>query len=102
MGSWSERAARWESDVFRTNLTEFESISADEAIQEALLLGLRIAEGVDVEAVASLRGGTAFPPERARTLEKLCAEGLILRDGDHLRLPRSEWIFADRTIRELL
>src|SRR5690606_17380527 len=54
MSSWSERAARWESDVFRTNLTEFESISADEAIQEALLLGLRIAEGVDVEAVASL------------------------------------------------
>ena len=102
MSHWKEQTPRTESDVFRTQLAEFETISPAEAIQEALLLGLRIAEGVDVESVATLRGGIAFPPERGQALEKLCAKGRILRDGHHLRLPRSEWIFADRTIRELL
>lgn len=89
-------------EPFGEKLADSERISPDEAVQEGLLLGLRLKDGFELESLAQLRGATALPPERAKNLEKLCAEGRIRRIGNRLSLPKNEWIFADRTIRELL
>lgn len=78
-----------------------EPLGPKELVNEALLLGLRLAEGVDLGAVGARLGVDAVGP-RARTIDALEGQGLLVRQGDRLRVPAGRWLLADHVIRRLM
>jgi putative oxygen-independent coproporphyrinogen III oxidase len=69
---------------------------------ERLLLGLRLAEGVDLDALSRETGIDARTPARERAIEKLVREERLIQDGARLRIPERAWLFADAVIRDLV
>jgi oxygen-independent coproporphyrinogen-3 oxidase len=98
---------RYLASDFRAPFTDstcavIEPLDAETQLRERIMLGLRLAEGLDLEQAARALGIEALTPERARSLEKLERRGRLERNGPHLRIPRSQWLFADGIIAELL
>ena len=60
-------------------------ISQQSALEEAFFLGLRLARGVDLKQVAAEFGDDAIETFSA-TMADLADSGLLLRDGDSIRL----------------
>jgi putative oxygen-independent coproporphyrinogen III oxidase len=91
---YGERAATPEVEVFE------EALSAEDLIREALMLGLRTAEGVDL---ASLRERTGVDPlaGRARSIERRLARGDLVREGEWLRVPHRRWLMLDGIVADL-
>lgn len=87
-------------DAVRENglgwLTESE-LTGEEAADEALLMGLRIDDGVDVERVASLRGRPLNP----RALDWLAGEGFITFADGRVKLTPRGRIVANSVAAEL-
>lgn len=83
-------------------VSEIERLTPEISLAERLMLGLRLAEGIDVEAAAAEVGAEPWPKERERTVERLAARGRIVRDGPRLRIPYEAWLLADATIASLL
>ncbi len=73
------------------------ALSAEEQADEMLLMGLRIAEGVDLERVEALRGRSAD----ARAVAWLEEGGFILREGARVRLTARGRTLANRIAAEL-
>lgn len=67
---------------------------------EALLMGLRLGEGVDLGRVAMLAGGTA-PLDRA-ALARIAAQGLAVLEGDRLRVTEAGMPVLEAILRELV
>jgi len=88
--------------IFPGAVVEQEPIDALTALRERVMLGLRLAEGLDVAAVATELGVEPPAPPRARTLARLVAQGRLVVDKDRWKIPRSAWLLADGTIAELL
>lgn len=99
MSAFSRASAH---DPFEEQLSERELIDGETSLKEALLLGLRLAEGVDVERIAALHHTDPWPQERTRAAQKLERRGKLLRRGGKLSIPREHWLFADGIIRDLL
>jgi putative oxygen-independent coproporphyrinogen III oxidase len=81
---------------------ETEVIDDETALKERILLGLRLATGVDLGREARALGLSPWNPERERAAERLVKRGRLAREGDRLWVPKSAWLFADGTISELL
>jgi oxygen-independent coproporphyrinogen-3 oxidase len=80
-------------------ITEEAPLSPVEAADEALVMGLRLLEGVDVEAIAQRFGVPAIVDwERA---ERLVGSGHLLRDGTRLTLPLSGRLLLDHLLGEI-
>lgn len=88
--------------VFPGAVVEQESIDAHTAFRERLMLGLRLAEGLDVAAAATELGVEPPAPSRTRALARLVAQARLVVEGDRWRIPRSAWLLADGTIAALL
>ncbi len=82
--------------------TDIERIDGDTALKERIMLGLRLASGLDLESAAAELGVRAWDPERRRAAERLSARGRLSIEGSRLFVPKSAWLFADGTIAELL
>jgi len=96
-------AADWgHSELGRSLVPEHEPIDAETALRERILLGLRLAEGLDLRAVAQALGVPAWTDERRRAAARLVERGRLEVDGDVLRIPKHAWLFADGTIAALL
>ncbi|WP_404336840.1 radical SAM family heme chaperone HemW [Sphingomonas sp. MMS12-HWE2-04] len=67
---------------------------------EALLMGLRLAEGIDLARVATLAGGTA--PLDWDALALLERQGLAARDGGRLRITDTGMPVLEAILRELV
>jgi putative oxygen-independent coproporphyrinogen III oxidase len=100
---------RYASSVGSANLwsisplvSDSELIDAETQFRERLLLGLRIAEGLDLAVAARETGAQAWTPERERAAARLVRDGRLEQSGDRLRIPPQAWLFADAVIRELL
>ncbi len=78
-----------------------EALSPDALLRERIMLGLRMAEGVDLGQAGRDLGVAPFTTERERTIEKLAARGRLVRDGSTLRIPREAWLFTDDTAARL-
>ncbi len=81
---------------------ELEPIDAETALTERILLGLRLTEGVDLEAAARALGVDAFPEARARVKARLLERGDLEAHGSRLAIPRDRWLRADDIIARLL
>jgi oxygen-independent coproporphyrinogen-3 oxidase len=73
-----------------------EALSAEEAAEEYLLMGLRLAEGIDLARLAEL--GCALDENRTAALE---ADGLIRRDGNRLAATPRGRLVLNRLILDL-
>lgn len=82
-------------------VSAIELIDDETALRERLLLSLRLAEGIDLDAACRDLDVDPFTPERVRSIERLVAHGRLVRDGGILRIPKSAWLYADGTIAEL-
>jgi putative oxygen-independent coproporphyrinogen III oxidase len=78
-----------------------EELSAEDLMKERIMLGLRLADGFDIEHAAEDLGVPALPEHRARALSQLELRGRIIVDGTRLRIPTREWLFADDTAARL-
>jgi putative oxygen-independent coproporphyrinogen III oxidase len=78
-------------------LASDEALSAGEAAEEYLLMGLRLSEGIDLGRLASLNG-QRLADERVRAL---AGDGLLKRDGDRLAVTPKGRLVLNRLILEL-
>jgi putative oxygen-independent coproporphyrinogen III oxidase len=88
------RAASPEVEVFE------EALDAQAQIREALMLGLRMEEGVDLEQLTRRVG---VDPRRGRepALSRRSARGDVVLDGARLSVPRERWLLLDGIVADL-
>ncbi len=79
-----------------------EPLDAETSLRERIMLGLRVAEGVDLKVAGDELGIDPLPHERKRALDRLCDRGRVEVTAGRLRIPKSQWLFADGIISELL
>lgn len=82
--------------------SEHEVLSADTRLSEALMLGLRLAEGLDIAEALARTGASTWSRERERSVQRLTERGVLERRGSRLRIPKHAWLLADGVIAELL
>jgi len=75
-----------------------DALSPRERAVEALVMGLRLGEGIDLPRVAALAGGEA--PLDAQALAMLEAQGLAVREGDRLRVTSAGMPVLEAILRE--
>ncbi len=78
-----------------------EALSTTELLRERIMLGLRLASGIDLGAAGPELGTDPFTPERTLALDALAQRGRIVREGDVVRVPREAWLFTDDTAARL-
>jgi len=92
-----KKPENWLSALARNGhgiLEELEMAPADRGI-EALLMGLRLREGVDLARIpAEVVDG--------RALDRLSRQGLLVREGDRLRVTSSGMLLLDAILAELV
>ena len=79
-----------------------EPIDAETALRERIMLGLRLSEGIDLEAAGNELGIDPLPRARQSALDRLLKSGRVELDRRRLRIPKPKWLFADGIISELL
>lgn len=72
-----------------------EELDGTALLRERIMLGLRLATGVDLARASADLGLDPWTPERLRAINRLAERGRITRDGDVLRIPRAAWLFTD-------
>ncbi|MGJ4858210.1 radical SAM family heme chaperone HemW [Labrys sp. La1] len=90
---------KWLAAV-RTNghgLVDDQALTADQQGDEMLLMGLRLAEGIDLARLARLRGR----PMAEATLAGLQQNGMIERREDRVRVTRAGFPLLDAVVAEL-
>jgi len=70
--------------------------------QEALLMGLRLPEGVDLRRIAMLSGVASEQLVVGAAIERLAAQGLVDRKGDRLRVTESGVLLLDAILTEIV
>lgn len=80
-------------------LVEEEALSRDEAASEALVMGLRLAEGISPAALAERLGVERIVDEAA--VDRLVGHGLLARDGDRLRTTDAGRLLLDSILAEI-
>jgi oxygen-independent coproporphyrinogen-3 oxidase len=76
---------------------ESELLTPDTRLRERIMLGLRLLEGIDLEAAAAELGVDPWPAARRRAAERLARRGWLVIDGPRLVIPQSAWLHADGT-----
>lgn len=79
---------------------ERETLVAADRIREALMLGLRTREGLDLAALA-VRTGVDPRANRAAALARRLTTGDLVLDGEVLRVPYARWLFLDGIVADL-
>jgi putative oxygen-independent coproporphyrinogen III oxidase len=92
--------ARTMHDLWPEDLVE--RLDAETRLRERLMLGLRLREGLDLEAAG--KELSVEPLTRARTaaIERLVANGRLVVNGTRYHIPREAWLLADGTIAQLI
>lgn len=81
---------------------EREVLEPETSISEALLLGLRVREGVDLSEIHQRFGSNPWTRERRRAIERQMGRGNATLDGARLAIPPDRWLLADGIIADLL
>ena len=101
------RAERWRNEPNpqrymrqQTLDSEVEDLGPEEIVREALMLGLRTVEGIDLTATER-RAGRNPRVGREREIELAIERGNLVEDGDWLRVPVDRWLKLDGIVRDL-
>jgi oxygen-independent coproporphyrinogen-3 oxidase len=79
-------------------MVEEEALSGRESADEALVMGLRLAEGIDIEALGERFGTQLVDP---RATERLISSGHLARDGQRLRTTPAGRLLLDHILGEI-
>lgn len=79
-------------------MAEEEALSAREAADEALVMGLRLSEGIDAQALSQRFGTAVIDDDR---VERLVASGHLERDASHLRTTPTGRLLLDHVLAEI-
>lgn len=82
-------------------VSAFEALSPSMLLLERLMLGLRLAEGVDLEALERELGIPVCTAERERAIERWRSRGALETSGPRVRLAPSHFLLADSVIRDV-
>ncbi|HET7541525.1 MAG TPA: radical SAM family heme chaperone HemW [Polyangiaceae bacterium] len=83
-------------------VANYELISPETALSERIMLGLRLADGVDLERAAAELGSKLWTPERSRARDRLLAQGKLSLHGPNVSIPKRHWLLADGIIASLM
>lgn len=94
----------WMAAVERNGhgMANSEVLNAPTRATEALLMGLRLAEGVSLNRIAALSG---VAPDRLvddEAIARLSRHGLIARDGDHVTVSEAGMLLLDGILAEVV
>jgi putative oxygen-independent coproporphyrinogen III oxidase len=78
-----------------------EGLDAETLLRERIMLGLRVAEGVDVGAAARELRTAGWTAGRLKAAAWLEQRGRIVREGSRVRIPRGAWLWTDDTAARL-
>ncbi|MFW6066798.1 MAG: radical SAM family heme chaperone HemW [Myxococcota bacterium] len=78
-----------------------EHLDAETLVREALMLGLRTREGLDLEATRVRAGADPEAPPRDAALRRATARGDLLREAGRLRVPQDRWLRLDAIVADL-
>lgn len=81
--------------------TDVEQLSAEDKAREAMMLALRMIEGLNLQAFAS-RFGRSAESLAGREIDKHLSAGLLETDGRSLRLTREGLLLADSVVVDFL
>ncbi|APR77705.1 Hypothetical protein A7982_03052 [Minicystis rosea] len=81
--------------------SEREELDAETRLRERIMLGLRLADGLDLDRAASTLGVDAWPPARRRAADKLLARGRLEMEAGRVRVPARARIWTDGVASEL-
>lgn len=84
------------------SIQQAERLEPETLLSERVLLGLRLRDGIDPDALSEELGVPFLTPERSRALQRLEAAGRLEWSEGRLRIPRDAWLLSDGVIRELL
>ncbi|HET9955989.1 MAG TPA: coproporphyrinogen-III oxidase family protein, partial [Polyangiaceae bacterium] len=79
-----------------------EDLSAETLLQERILLGLRLLEGLDVERAEAETGASFWTDVRKKGIDRWVNRGALRIDGSRLRLNKTHFLIADRVLVDLL
>ena len=79
-----------------------EPLPPDTRAMEALLMGLRLAEGVDLSRIADDSGVPLDRLVRADAVARLSRMGLITQDGTRLHVPERGMLLLDAILPEVV
>lgn len=82
-------------------IAAFEELAPETLLLERLMLGLRLAEGVDLAALERELGLPVLTAERERAIERWQQRGALGRSGARLFLEPSHFLVADAVIRDV-
>jgi len=101
------RAERWRNEPNpqrylrqQTVEAECEALGPEEIIREALMLGLRTADGMNL-AATERRAGRDPKAGRQQEIKRAIERGNLVRDEDWLRVPVERWLKLDGIVRDL-
>jgi putative oxygen-independent coproporphyrinogen III oxidase len=89
-------------DALGHGIEQEDALSPSDRAQEALLMGLRLAEGVDLARIAALAG---YPREALvdeAAVARLAGQGLVIAQGDHLAVTESGMLLLDAILAEVV
>lgn len=94
--------ARWETQVVKgESAAGSEELTAQELMEEWVMLGLRTAWGLDLDEGLRRFGAVAIDALR-RHADPLIAAGYLISEGQQLRVPPERFLQSDWVIRQLL
>jgi len=97
-----KKPENWMTAVDRNGhgIEQEESLPPVTRATEALVMGLRLTEGVDLSRVTALADGRPMVDENAAT--RMAAQGLIRRDGNRLIVTDAGALLLDAILRDLV
>ena len=86
--------------TLRELCVESEVLDAQALIREALMLGLRTRDGVNLQAVEA-RAGIDLFEGRSRSIGRAIDRGNLTLEGGRLRVPEQRWLHLDSIVTDL-
>jgi len=78
-----------------------EPLDGQALLRERIMLGLRMAEGLDLDAAARDLELDPWTAERVQTIAQLSSRDRLVREGSRLWIPPRAWLFTDDTAARL-
>ncbi len=78
-----------------------EDLDGDALLRERIMLGLRLAGGLDLDEAGRDLALDPWPARRVKAADALAARGRLVRDGGQVRIPHDAWLFTDDTASRL-
>ncbi len=90
LAAWAGALARGE-DITEESV----ELTAEAAAAEALIFGLRLVEGVDLDHIRA-ETGIDIAAARGREIAELAEDGLLIRQGSRLRIPPAKFLVSNQ------